>query len=82
MLGWTEITADPKSEQYLSYPFTTDGDSAALLALGARADGTIRESYMLLDADLFVGDYRRVGWRLPDGGRVRARDGRATRAWW
>ena len=54
MLGWTEITADPESEQYLSDPFTTDGDSAALLALGARVDGAIRESYMLLDADLVI----------------------------
>jgi hypothetical protein len=61
MLGWTEITADPESEQYLSDPFTTDGDSAALLALGARVDGAIRESYMLLDADLFIGESRRAG---------------------
>ena len=69
MLGWTEITADPESEQYLSDPFTTDGDSAALLALGAKVDGAIRESYMLLDADLAirdaslsVGEYNHIGW--------------------
>jgi hypothetical protein len=46
----------------VSAPFTTDGDSAALLALGASVDGAIRESYMLLDADLFIGDYRRSAW--------------------
>ena len=69
MLGWTEITADLEFEQYLSDPFTTDEDSAALLALGARVDGAIRESYMLLDADLVirdvslsVGEYTHVGW--------------------
>ena len=69
MLGWNEVTADREAEQYLSDPFTTDGDSAALLALGARVDGAIRESYMLLDADLVirdvslsVGEYNHVGW--------------------
>jgi hypothetical protein len=69
MLGWTEITTDPESDQYLSDPFTTDGDSAALLALGARADGAIRESYSFLDADLVirgmslpVDGYRHTGW--------------------
>ena len=69
MLGWTEITTDSAAEQYLSDPFTTDEDSASLLALGANADGAIRESYLLLDADLVIQDrslpidgYRRTGW--------------------
>jgi hypothetical protein len=69
MLGWNEITTDPESEQYLSDPFTTDGDSATLLALGAGADEAIRESYIVLDADLAsravslpVDGYRRTGW--------------------
>ncbi len=69
MLGWTEITTDPESEQYLSDPFTTDGDSAALLAPGAHADGAIRESYSFLDVDLIirrmslpVDGYRYTGW--------------------
>ena len=58
MLGWTEITADLESEQYLSDPFTTDADSAALLGLGAAVDGAIRESYLLLDADLVLREER------------------------
>ena len=69
MLGWTEITTDPESEQYLSDPLTTDGDSATLFELGAVADGAIRASYGLLDAGLVirdlaphVGEYRRAGW--------------------
>jgi hypothetical protein len=69
MLGWTEITTDPESEQYLSDPFTTDEASASLFALGARADGAIRESYVLLDADLVIQELslpidgcRHTGW--------------------
>jgi hypothetical protein len=69
MLGWNEITTDPESEQYLSDPYTTDEDSASLFALGASADGAIRESHILLDADLVirgmslpVDGYRHTGW--------------------
>jgi hypothetical protein len=69
MLGWNEITTDPESEQYLSDPFTTDDDSASLFALGASADGAIRESYVLLDADLVIQELslpidgcRHTGW--------------------
>ena len=69
MLGWTEITTDPESEQYLSDPLTTDEASASLFALGASADGDIRESYVLLDADLVIREFalpidgcRHTGW--------------------
>lgn len=71
MLGWSEFTHDPESEQYLSDPFTTDGDSAALLDLGAGTDGAIRASYALLDADLLIQEllprveaFQHTGWLL------------------
>jgi hypothetical protein len=67
MLGWTEITTDPESEQYLSDPMTTDEDSASLFALGASAGGAIRESYILLDADLVIQEFA-----LPIDGRHHA----------
>jgi len=71
MLGWSEITTDPESEQFLNDPFTTDEDSASLLELGANADGAIRKSYSLLDADLVIQesmppieDCQHTGWLL------------------
>lgn len=57
MLGWNEITTNPESEQFLNDPLTTDEDSASLFALGANADGAIRESYILLDADLVIREF-------------------------
>jgi hypothetical protein len=69
MLGWSEITTDPESEQYLSDPITTDEDSATLFELGADADEAVRESYGLHDADLLIqepmlpiGAYQHTGW--------------------
>jgi hypothetical protein len=71
MLGWSEITTDPESEQFLNDPFTTDEDSASLLELGANVDGEIRGSYSLLDADLVIQEsllpidrYQHTGWLL------------------
>jgi hypothetical protein len=71
MLGWSEITTDPESEQYLSDPFTTDEDSATLFELGADADEAVRGSYGLHDADLLIqepmlpiGAYRHTAWLL------------------
>ena len=54
MFGWTEIPTDPEAEQFLNDPLATDEDSMALFELGALADGAIRRSYGLLDADLVI----------------------------
>jgi hypothetical protein len=71
MLGGSEFTNDPESEQYLSDRFITDRDSAALLDLGASTDGAIRASYALLDADFLrqellprVEAFQHTGWLL------------------